>query len=92
MIEKQTAITQKTVTEDGTVLIQQTTRIIESGVQISESFHRCSLTPGQDVAAILSADGKFAADLIPGIVEFCAREWSPEIIAAYRAQFSAQTV
>jgi archaellum component FlaF (FlaF/FlaG flagellin family) len=51
-----------TVTENGTILYREATRILKDGEQIAQTYHRSSLTPGQDltdqpanVAAICNA-------------------------------------
>jgi hypothetical protein len=36
------------VVENGTVQVRQATRIMEDGVQLSQSFHRWTIAPGQD--------------------------------------------
>ncbi len=48
-LTKETVIDQITVTENGIVLYREATRIMEDGVQLSQTFHRTSLTPGQDL-------------------------------------------
>ena len=49
-LTKETLVDQITVTESGTVFYRTATRIIDDGIQISETYHRKSLTPGQDVS------------------------------------------
>ena len=48
-LTKETVIDQITVTENGIVLYREATRIMEDGVQLSQTYHRTSLTPGQDL-------------------------------------------
>ena len=73
-IEKQTVVDQVTVTENGTVLYREATRIIEDGVQLTQTYHRTSLTPGQDLTGQ------------PANVQAIAQAaWTPEVIAAYEA-------
>ena len=76
---KETAVDQITVTENGTVLVRETTKIIEDGVEISKQYHRSSFSPASDV----SAQPKNVKDI-------CALTWTPEVIAAYKAQQKAQ--
>jgi hypothetical protein len=47
-LTKTTIVDQITVTENGIVLYREATRIMEDGNQISQTYHRTSLTPGQD--------------------------------------------
>jgi DNA-binding transcriptional LysR family regulator len=73
-ITKQTVVDQITVTENGIVLYREATRIIEDGVQLTQTYHRTSLTPGQDLT------GQPA-----NVVAICNAAWTPEVIAAYQA-------
>jgi hypothetical protein len=73
-IEKQTVVDQVTVTENGTVLYREATRIIEDGIELTKTYHRSSLTPGQDLTGQ------------PANVQAIAQAaWTPEVIAAYEA-------
>jgi DNA-binding transcriptional LysR family regulator len=73
-ITKQVVIDQITVTENGTVLYREATRIIEDGVQLTQTYHRTSLTPGQDLT------GQPA-----NVVAIAQAAWTPQVIAAYQA-------
>ena len=73
-ITKTTAVDQITVTENGIVLYREATRIMEDGNQISQTYHRTSLTPAQDLT------GQPA-----NVVAICNAAWTPEVIAAYQA-------
>ena len=75
MITKETVVDQITVTENGIVLYREATRIIEDGVEISKTYHRTSLTPGQDLTG--QPDN---------VVAICKTAWTKEVIAAYKAQ------
>ena len=66
-------IDQITVTENGTVLYREATRILKDGDQIAQTYHRTSLTPGQDLTGQ------------PANVQAIAQAaWTPEVIAAYQ--------
>jgi hypothetical protein len=78
MIEKVKVIDQITVQENGIILYREATRIIEDGVQLTQTYHRTSLTPGQDIT------GQPA-----NVVAICNAAWTPEVIAAYQAQQKA---
>ena len=80
-LTKETVVDQITVTENGIVLYRQATRIMEDGNQISQTYHRTSLTPGQDLT------GQPA-----NVVAICNAAWTAEVIAAYQAQVAAQRV
>lgn len=73
-ITKETVVDQITVTENGTVLYREATRIMEDGNQISQTYHRSSLTPAQDLTGIPA-----------NVVAICNTVWTPEVIAAYQA-------
>lgn len=74
-LTKTTAVDQITVTENGIVLFREATRILENGNEISKTYHRTSLTPGQDLT------GQPAE-----VVAHCNVAWTAEVIAAYQAE------
>ena len=78
-LTKTTVVDQITVTENGIVLYREATRIMEDGNQISQTYHRTSLTPAQDLT------GQPA-----NVVAICNVAWTPEVVAAYQAQVAAQ--
>jgi len=71
---------QITVTENGIVLYREATRIMEDGNELSKTYHRSSLTPGQDLTGIPA-----------NVVAHCNVAWTAEVVAAYQAQVAAQT-
>jgi len=73
-LTKTTTIDQITVTEDGTVLYREATRIMEDGNELSKTFHRSSLQPGQDLTGIPA-----------NVVAICNVAWTEAVIAAYQA-------
>jgi hypothetical protein len=77
-LTKETVVDQITVTENGIILYREATRIMEDGNQISQTYHRTSLTPGQDVT---DQDTKVKA--------ICKAAWTDEVIEAYEAQQAA---
>jgi hypothetical protein len=78
-LTKSTVIDQITVCENGIILYREATRIMEDGVQLSQTYHRSSLTPGQDLTGIPA-----------NVVAICNAAWTAEVIAAYQAQVAAQ--
>jgi hypothetical protein len=74
-LTKTTTVDQITVTENGIVLYREATRIMEDGNQISQTFHRTSLTPGQDLTGQPDK-----------VVAICNTVWTEEVITAYQAQ------
>ncbi len=73
-ITKQTIVDQITVIENGIILYREATKIIEDGVELTKTYHRTSLTPGQDLS------GQPA-----NVVAICNAAWTPEVLAAYQA-------
>jgi archaellum component FlaF (FlaF/FlaG flagellin family) len=78
-LTKTTSVDQITVTENGIVLFREATRIMEDGNEISKTYHRTSLTPGQDLT------GQPA-----NVTAICNAAWTQEVIDAYNAQVAAQ--
>jgi DNA-binding transcriptional LysR family regulator len=72
-------IDQITITENGTVLYREATRILRDGEQIAQTFHRTSLAPGQD---LIGQPANVAA--------IAQAAWTPEVVAAYQEQVAAQ--
>ena len=73
-LTKTTNIDQITVTENGIILYREATRVMEDGNELSKTYHRTSLTPGQDLT------GQPA-----NVVAICNVAWTAEVIAAYQA-------
>ena len=74
MITKEKVIDQITVVENGTVLYREATRIIEDGKELTKTYHRSSLTPGQDLTGQPEK-----------VVAIAQAAWTPEVVAAYEA-------
>ena len=80
-LTKQTVVDQITVNENGAVLYREATRIMEDGVELSQTFHRTSLTPGQDLT------GQPA-----NVVAHCNVAWTAEVISEYQAQLAQNKI
>jgi hypothetical protein len=78
-LTKTTTIDQITVNENGIVLYREATRFMEDGNQLSQTYHRSSLTPGQDLTGIPA-----------NVVAICNLTWTADVVAAYQAQVAAQ--
>ena len=74
-LTKTTTVDQITVTENGIILYREATRIMEDGVQLSQTYHRSSLTPAQDLTGVPA-----------NVVAICNTVWTAEVIAAYQAE------
>jgi hypothetical protein len=77
-LTKTTTVDQITIAENGTVLYREATRIMEDGNQISQTYHRSSLTPAQDLTGVPA-----------NVVAICNLTWTAEVIAAYQAALAA---
>jgi hypothetical protein len=73
-LTKTTTVDQIVVQENGTVLYREATRIMEDGNELSKTYHRSSLTPGQDLTGVPA-----------NVVAHCNVAWTAEVIAAYQA-------
>ena len=74
-------IDQITVTENGIVLYREATRILKDGDEIAKTYHRTSLTPGQDLTG--------QPDNVKAIAQVA---WTEAVIAAYQEQISQQVI
>jgi len=79
MLEKSSFIDRTEVDEIGTVIVRTKINIMEDGVQISTTFHRHVVAPGDDYS---NEDPKVRA--------ICAAVHTEEVVAAYRAMFEKQ--
>jgi len=77
-LTKEQEIDKVEVVENGTIQVRQITRILEDGKELSSSFHRWTLTPGQDVS-----DQEARVQAIANAI------WTNEVISAYNAQLEA---
>jgi hypothetical protein len=74
MLTKQVKIDQITINENGIVLFREATKILEDGVELSKTYHRSSLLPGQDIS-----------EAPANVQAICNAAWTPEVIAAFQA-------
>jgi len=77
-LTKSIVVDQITVTEYGVVLFREATKIFENGVELSKTYHRSSLIPGQDLTGVPA-----------NVQAICAAAWTPEVIAAVQAAQAA---
>jgi len=73
-LTKETVIDKIEVTENGVVQVRQATRIMEDGQQLSQSYHRWTIAPGEDYS---EQDAKVKA--------ICQVAHTSAVIAAYEA-------
>ena len=72
-LEKQTVVDKIEVLENGCVQVRTATRIVEDGVQLSQSYHRNVVAPGDDYSG---EDARVQA--------ICAATHTAEVVAAYQ--------
>jgi hypothetical protein len=72
-LTKTTTVDQIVVQENGIVLYREATRIMEDGNQISQTYHRSSLTPAQDLTGVPA-----------NVVAICNTAWTEAVIEAYQ--------
>lgn len=77
-LSKEVVIDKIEVVENGIIQVRQVTRIMEDGQQLSSSYHRWTLTPGQDVS---DQDSRVQA--------IAQAAWTEEVVAAYQAAMEA---
>ena len=72
-LTKEKIIDQITVTENGIVLYREATRIMEDGIQLSQTYHRSSITPASDLT-----------DVPANVAAICIAAWTEEVLQAYK--------
>jgi hypothetical protein len=68
-------IDQITITENGTILYREATRILKDGEQIAQTYHRSSLAPASDLT-----------DVPANVVAIANVTWTTEVVTAYQEQ------
>jgi hypothetical protein len=77
-LTKEQVIDKIEIVGDGTVQVRQLTRIMENDNEISKSFHRWTILPGQDYS-----------DQPDNVKAICAVAHTPAVIASFQAQQEA---
>ena len=78
-LTKETVVDKIEVLEKGQVQVRTATRVLEDGTQLSSSFHRHVLAPGDDLTG---QDAKVSA--------IATATWTAEVVTAYEAMIAAQ--
>ncbi len=78
-LTKETIVDKIEVLEMGQVQVRTATRVLEDGVELSSSFHRHVLAPGDDLSG---QDAKVSA--------IATATWTPEVVTAYEEMIAAQ--
>ncbi len=77
-LTKETIVDKIEVLEMGQVQVRTATRVLEDGTQLSSSFHRHVLSPGDDLSG---QDARVSA--------IATATWTDEVIAAYQEAVDA---
>ena len=77
-LTKEVAIDKIEVLEMGNIQIREITRVMEDGTELSASYHRWALSPGDDLTG-----------QEPKVVAIASAVWTQEVISAYQAQQAA---
>jgi hypothetical protein len=73
MITKRIEFGARTILHDGQIQVREDTVIEEDGIELTRSFHRYVLSPGQDMAS-QPADLTVLADAV----------WTPDVVRTYQ--------
>jgi hypothetical protein len=68
-------IDQITITENGTILYREATRILKDGEQIAQTYHRSSLAPASDLTGVPA-----------NVVAIANAAWTKDVVTAYQEQ------
>ena len=77
-LEKEIKIDRIEVVENGIVQVRQATIITDNGNQVSRTYHRWCITPGEDYSTQEQQ-----------VQDICKVTHTAEVIAAYQAQLEA---
>ncbi len=72
-LTEEKVIDQITVTENGTILYREATRILKDGEQIAQTYHRSSLAPASDLTGVPE-----------NVVAIANVAWTAEVVTAYQ--------
>ncbi len=78
-LTKEIVVDKIEVMELGHIQVRTATRVLEDGVQLSSSFHRHVLAPGDDLS---EQDEKVSA--------IATATWTPAVVSAYEAMIAEQ--
>jgi hypothetical protein len=78
-LTKETVVDKIEVLENGTLQVRSATRVLEDGEVLSSSFHRHTLTPGEDTS---NEDAK--------VVAIANATWTTDVVTAYNDMIAIQ--
>ena len=80
-LEKQIIVDQIEVVAIGIVQVRMATRIVEDGTELSRTYHRYTIAPGEDYV-----------NQPERVRAVCEAVHTPEVVAAYQAMIAAQGI
>ena len=90
-LTKETIVDKIEVAEDGRIAVRTATRVLEDGVQLSQSFHRHWVEPstktGEDTWGDTDTSGEDAR-----VQAVATATWTAEVKTAYQEMVDAQTI
>ena len=98
MIEKKTVLDQIEITRDGRVQFRIGLLLVEDGQEISCTWHRSVVNPGDDVDAQVGAVNRhlkqmgkesLSADDLAKLKTHSKAAWTPDVIAAHKTRMRA---
>jgi len=78
-LTKEVGIDKIEVLENGCIQVRQITRVIEDGTELSSSYHRWALNPGD----VLTGQD-------PKVVAIANATWTSDVVSAYQAALQAK--
>ena len=79
MLVKIEIVDQIQVLEMGQIQVRTASKITEDNIEISKSYHRNALSPGDD---LVGQDAR--------VIAIAQTVWTPEVITAYKASIATQ--
>ena len=79
VLSKTVVLDRLEVLENGVIQIREKTTVLEDSVELSASYHRWAVSPGDDVS-----------NQDPKVQAIAAVIWTPEVVAAYKAALEAK--
>lgn len=91
-------INQREITDTGLIHVRIAKQVVDAGEVISSQWHRCSISPGEDVESVISSVDDHLTQMgygpvvdWSGVRATVAAEHTPEVIKAYQdAQAAAR--
>jgi hypothetical protein len=78
-LTKTVSVDQITVENNGIVIFREATLVLENGVELSKTYHRTPVYPGQNLT------GK-----PDNVIAICNVVWTPKIVADFKAALEAK--